>query len=44
VHGKVKRNLAPLRSAIGMMECWNVGIMGFGKMGQWFIVKISLDR
>jgi len=20
------------------------GIMGFGKMGQWFIVKISLDR
>jgi len=25
-------------------ECWNNGIMGFGKMGQWFIVKISLDR
>jgi len=36
----------------GMMECWpparrayaSERIMGFGKMGKWFIVKISLDR
>jgi predicted AAA+ superfamily ATPase len=26
-------NLAPLRSAIGMLEYWNDGIMGSGKMG-----------
>jgi len=34
------RGFAP----IGMLEKWNVGKMGFRKMGQWFIVKISLDR
>ena len=27
------KNLAPLRSAIGMLECWNNGIMGFGILG-----------
>jgi len=26
----------------GLRPNWNVGIMGFGKMGQWFIVKISV--
>ncbi len=26
-----------------MLEYWNDGIMGFGKMGQWFIGKIPLD-
>ena len=25
------------------MEYWNDGIMGSGKMGQWFIGKIRLD-
>jgi hypothetical protein len=28
-------NLAPLRSAIGMMEQWNDGIMGFGILEWW---------
>jgi hypothetical protein len=28
-----RKNLAPLRSAIGMLEYWNDGIMGSGKMG-----------
>jgi len=27
-----------------MLECWNDGIMGPGKMGQWFIGKIPLDK
>jgi len=39
-------NLAPLRSSrqVGrMLEYWNVGIMGFGDMGHWFIGKITLD-
>jgi hypothetical protein len=27
-----------------MLEYWNDGIMGSGKMGQWLIGKISLDR
>jgi hypothetical protein len=27
------RNLAPLRSAIGMMECWNNGILGLKDWG-----------
>ena len=34
-------NLAPLRSAIGMMEQW---IMGSGKMEKWVISKIPLKR
>jgi hypothetical protein len=37
------KNLAPLRSAIGMLEWWNNGTMGFGKMGHGFIGKIPLD-
>ena len=36
-------NLAPLHSAIRMLECWNDGIMGFGKMVYWVIGKIPLD-
>jgi hypothetical protein len=28
-------NLAPLRSAIGMMEQWNDGIMGSGILEWW---------
>jgi len=36
-------NLAPLRSAIGMVEYWNDGIMGFGKMVYWVIGKIPFD-
>ena len=28
-------NLAPLRSAIGMMEQWNDGIMGSGILELW---------
>jgi hypothetical protein len=35
-------NLAPLRYAIGMVEYWNNGIMGFGKMVCWIIGKIHL--
>jgi len=27
-----------------MLEYWNVGILGFGKMGKWDIGNISLDR
>jgi len=27
-----KKNLAPFRSAIGMLEYWKVGILGSGKM------------
>jgi hypothetical protein len=27
-----------------MLEYWNDGIMGFGKMGKWVIDKIYLDR
>jgi len=27
-----------------MMEYWNDGILGFGKMGKWDIGNISLDR
>jgi hypothetical protein len=26
-----------------MLEYWNGGTMGSGKMGQWFIGQISLD-
>jgi hypothetical protein len=26
-----------------MLEYWNDGTMGSGKMGQWFIGKIPLD-
>jgi hypothetical protein len=26
-----------------MLEYWNNGTMGCGKMGQWFIGKIPLD-
>jgi len=29
------KNLAPLRSAIGMMEQWNHGIMGSGILEWW---------
>jgi hypothetical protein len=29
----VNWNLAPLRSAIGMIECWNNGILGLGNWG-----------
>jgi len=31
----VNKNLAPLRSAIGLMEQWNSGIMGSGIMQCW---------
>jgi hypothetical protein len=34
--------LDELSFAIGIMEYWNDGIMGSGKMWQWFIGKISL--
>jgi hypothetical protein len=27
-----------------MLEYWNDGILGFGKMEKWAIVKIYLDR
>jgi hypothetical protein len=27
-----------------MLEYWNDGKMGFGKMGYWCIAKILLDR
>jgi len=27
-----------------MLECWNNGIMGSGKMARWFIGKIYLDN
>jgi hypothetical protein len=26
-----------------MLEYWNNGVMGFGKMGMWAIDKICLD-
>jgi hypothetical protein len=29
---------------IGMLEYWNDGILGSGKMGKWDIGNISLDR
>ncbi len=38
----ITMNLVPLRSAIGMMEQWNDGIMGFGKMEKWITGKIPL--
>jgi hypothetical protein len=28
-----EKNLAPLRSAIGMMECWNIGVLDLGNWG-----------
>ena len=37
-------NLASLRSAIGMLEYWNDGIVGFGKMEKWVIDKIHIDN
>jgi hypothetical protein len=37
-------NLAPLRSAVGILECWNNGIMGSEKMGHWFGGRIHVDR
>jgi hypothetical protein len=43
IHEGAKPKLAPLRSAIGMLEWWNNGTMGFGKMGHGFIGKIPLD-
>jgi len=36
---KQVRGFAP----IGMLECWNSGIMGFGKMVYWVIGKVPLD-
>ncbi len=36
--------LVTLRSTIGIVEYWNDGIMGFGKMGNWFVGKIILTR
>jgi len=35
------QDLAPLRSAIGMMEWWNIGIMDFGTLEEW---KIGICR
>ena len=29
------------RENVGILGYWNTGIMGFGKMGEWDIVKIS---
>ena len=43
VEGDPLMNLASLRSAIGIMEQWNSGMMGFGEMGHWGIDKISID-
>ena len=31
------KNLAPLRSAIGMLEYWKFGILGSGEMKKWAI-------
>jgi hypothetical protein len=28
----IEKNLAPLRSAIGMLECWNTGLCENGTM------------
>jgi hypothetical protein len=36
--------LAPLRSAIGMMEKWNDGILVSGIMEKWVIREIHLQR
>jgi len=36
-------NLAPLRSAIGMLEQWKIGILGSGKLRQWFIDPIDKE-
>jgi len=36
--------LAPLRSAIGILEYWNDGILGYGKMVKWVIDIIHIDR
>jgi len=38
----IEKNLAPLSSAIGMLEYWNNGIMGFAKMAQCFIARMAL--
>ena len=27
-----------------MLECWNVGIMGFGELTEWVIVKTKLTK
>ena len=37
------QNLAPLRSAIGMLEYWKFGILGSGEMKKWAIGEIPLD-
>jgi hypothetical protein len=37
-----EENLAPLRSATGMMELWNVGIMDFGRLEYWKFLKTVL--
>jgi len=28
----------------GILEYWNDGVMGFGKMGKWVVDKIYSDR
>jgi hypothetical protein len=33
------RGFAP----IGMLECWNTGIMGFGELTEWVIGKITVE-
>jgi hypothetical protein len=37
---KELRGFAP----IGMLECWNTGIMGFGELTEWVIGKIKLTN